>query len=98
MSFLEETLEGQQSADVKGNHGDRPEVIDDDTLTSAIALKDKGVPVPGIARKLEIKTGENAGKCPSVVSVHQALAEAEEDTITAADLPQRPKPARVLRP
>ncbi|MFD7455020.1 recombinase family protein [Kitasatospora sp. NPDC059827] len=42
----EKTLEGQQSATAKGNHGGRPKVIEDDMLTLAIALKDKGVPVP----------------------------------------------------
>ncbi|MFG2918551.1 recombinase family protein [Kitasatospora sp. NPDC048298] len=96
----EKTLEGQQSAAAKGNHGGRPKVIDDDMLTFAIALKDKGVPVPEIAKKLEIKTGKNAGKHPSVASVYRALAEAEEaaaDT-PADDLPRRPKPARILGP
>ena len=54
----------------------RPKVIDDDSLTFAIALKDKGVPGPEIAKKLTIKTGKNAGKNPSVASVYRALAEA----------------------
>lgn len=66
-------------------------------LTFAVALKDKGVPVPEIAKKLTIKTGKNAGKSPSVASLYQALAEAEE---AAADdgLPLRPKPVRIRRP
>ncbi|MEU6237204.1 hypothetical protein [Kitasatospora sp. NPDC047058] len=70
-------------------------------LTFAIALKDKGVPVPEIAGKLIIKTGKNAGKHPSVASVYRALAEAEQDALDAPaddDLPLRPKPARILRP
>jgi hypothetical protein len=33
-------------------------------LTFAVALKDKGVPVPDIAKKLTIKVGKNAGKSP----------------------------------
>lgn len=74
----EKTLEGQHAAANKGNHGGRPKVIDDDMLLFARALKDKGVPVPSIAKKLTIKTGKNAGQHPSVASVYRALAEAEE--------------------
>jgi DNA invertase Pin-like site-specific DNA recombinase len=66
----EKTLEGQIIAAAKGNHGGRPKVIDDDSLTFALALKDKGVPVPNIAKKLTIKTGKNAGKSPSVTSAN----------------------------
>jgi len=74
----EKTLEGQVAAAKKGNHGGRPKVVDDDMLTFALALKDKGVPVPEIAKKLTIKTGKNAGTSPSVASLYRALAEAEE--------------------
>ncbi|MFD3676860.1 recombinase family protein [Streptomyces sp. NPDC058613] len=94
----EKTLEGQVIAASKGNHGGRPKVIDDDMLTFAVALKDKGVPVPvpEIAKKLTIKVGKNAGKSPSVASLYRALAEAEA---AAADdgLPMRPKPVRIRR-
>lgn len=93
----EKTLEGQVIAAFKGNHGGRPKVIDDDSLTFALALKDKGVPVPEIAKKLTIKTGINAGKSPSVASLCRAFTEAEQ---AAADdgLPVRPKRVRVRRP
>ncbi|MGH3233232.1 MAG: recombinase family protein [Streptosporangiaceae bacterium] len=93
----EKTLEGQVSAAAKGNHGGRPKVIDDDSITFALALKDKGIPVPDIAKKLTIKSGKNAGKSPSVASLYRALAEAEP---AAADesLPIRPKPARIRHP
>ncbi|MEU0660694.1 recombinase family protein [Streptomyces lavendulocolor] len=74
----EKTLEGQVAAAVKGNHGGRPKVIDDDMLTFARALRDKGTPVPEIAKKLTIKTGKNAGKNPSVASLYRALADADE--------------------
>ena len=74
----EKTLEGQAAAAAKGNHGGRPKVIDDDMLTFAIALKNKGTPVPQIAGKLVIKTGKNAGKHPSVASLYRALAEADD--------------------
>jgi DNA invertase Pin-like site-specific DNA recombinase len=74
----EKTLEGQVAAAKKGNHGGRPKVIDDDMLTFALALNDKGVPVPEIAKKLTIKTGKNKNKSPSVASLYRALAEVEE--------------------
>lgn len=89
----DKTLEGQQTAAAKGNYGGRPKVIDEDMLTFALALKDKGVPVPEIAKKLTIKTGKNAGTSPSVASLYRALADAE-----AADLPPRPVRARIRRP
>lgn len=75
----EKTLEGQVTAAAKGNHGGRPKVIDEDMLTFARALKDKGVPVPEIAKKLTIKTGKNKDKHPSVASVYRALADTEPD-------------------
>ncbi|MGW1376918.1 recombinase family protein [Streptomyces sp. NPDC002446] len=73
----EKTLEGQQAAAAKGNHGGRPKVIDDDMLTFAVTLKAKGTPVPEIAKKLTIKTGKNAGRNPSVASLYRALAEVD---------------------
>lgn len=93
----EKTLEGQVTAAAKGNHGGRPRVIYDDMLTFAVALKNKGVPVPDIAKKLVIKTGKNAGKDPSVASLYRALAEAEE-AAADDDLPLRPKPVRIRQP
>ncbi|MGW7331419.1 hypothetical protein ACWGIU_23100 [Streptomyces sp. NPDC054840] len=59
-------------------------VIDDDMLTFAVALKDKVVPVPEIAKKLTIKTGKNPGKNPSVASMYRALAEAKRPRRTTA--------------
>ena len=94
----EKTLEGQVIAAAKGNHGGRPKVIDDDSLTFALALKDKGVPVPAIAKKLTIKTGKNAGSAPSVASLYRAFAEAEAAAEQAAANDRgtlRPKPARI---
>ncbi|MFJ8495801.1 recombinase family protein [Streptomyces sp. NPDC094038] len=94
----EKTLEGQQTAAAKGNHGGRPKVIDDDMLTFAVALKNKGVPVPDIAKKLTIKAGKNAGRHPAVASLYRALAEVEEaDTSDGAQVigPRRPVRARI---
>ncbi|WP_406265572.1 hypothetical protein OH799_18555 [Nocardia sp. NBC_00881] len=48
-------------------------------LTFAQALKDKGVPVSEIAKKITIKTGKNAGRHPSVASLCCAFADAEPD-------------------
>jgi DNA invertase Pin-like site-specific DNA recombinase len=89
----EKTLEGQVIAAAKGNHGGRPKVIDDDSLTFALALKDKGVPVPDITKKRTIKTGKNACKSPSVASLYRALAEAEQ---AAADA-SRPRSSSAQR-
>lgn len=73
----EKTLEGQQAAAAKGNHGGRPKVIDDDSLTFALALRDKGVPMPEIVKKLTITTGKNTGERPSVASLYRALADSD---------------------
>ncbi|WP_216373028.1 hypothetical protein [Streptomyces tailanensis] len=62
-------------------------------LVFARALKDRGVPVPEIAKKLTIKTGENAGRHPSVASLYRALAEAE-----AAEAPAGPEIIAPRRP
>ncbi|MFD8498013.1 recombinase family protein [Amycolatopsis sp. NPDC059657] len=75
----EKTIEGQAAAAARGNHGGRPKVIDEDSLTFALALRDKGVPMPEIAGKLTIKTGKNAGRSPSVASLYRALADAQEE-------------------
>ena len=66
-------------------------------LTFAVALKDKGVAVPDIAKKLTIKTGKNAGRHPSVASLYRALAEAEE-AADEEEPPLRPTPVRIRRP
>ncbi|MEV4339088.1 hypothetical protein [Streptomyces sp. NPDC049590] len=85
----------------KGNHGGRPEGIDDDSLLFARALKDRGVPVPEIAGKLTINTGKNASKHSSVGSLYRALAE-DEDTAEADGVqivgPRRPVRARITGP
>jgi DNA invertase Pin-like site-specific DNA recombinase len=94
----EKTLEGQRAAAAKGNHGGRPKVIDDDMLLFAPALKDNGTPVPGIARKLVIKSGKNAGQHPSAASLYRAFAEAGEAgtaAVTDDGYPLRPRPARI---
>ena len=68
----EKTLEGQQAAAACGNHGGRPKVIDEDDVLFARALRDNGVPMPDIVKKLTIKTGKNAGQHPSVASAGAA--------------------------
>jgi len=81
----EKTLEGQQAAAAKGNHGGRPKVIDDDTLIFTRALRHQGTPMPEIAEKLTIKTGKNAGGHPSVASLYRALAEAAEASVPTSE-------------
>jgi DNA invertase Pin-like site-specific DNA recombinase len=71
----EKTLEDQQAAAARGNRGGRPKVIDDDMVLFARALREKGTPMPDIAKKLTIKSGKNAGRHPSVASLYRALAE-----------------------
>lgn len=71
----EKTLEGQQAAAARGNHGGRPKVIDDDDVLLARALREKGTPMSDIVTKLTIKTGKNAGRHPSVASLYRALAD-----------------------
>lgn len=67
----------------------------------AVALKNKGVPVPDMAKKLTIKTGKNAGRHPSVASLYRALAEAEESAEpndAQVISPRRPIRARITGP
>ncbi|MFI7640417.1 recombinase family protein [Nonomuraea sp. NPDC049400] len=71
----EKSLEGQASARERGRHGGRPKVFDDDMIAYARSLRERGVAVPDIARKLVIPIGKNKGKHPSVASVYRALAE-----------------------
>jgi hypothetical protein len=71
----EKTLEGQQAAAARGNHGGRPKVIDEDDVLLARALRDKGTPMPDIVKKLTIKTGKNASHHPSVAALYRALAD-----------------------
>jgi DNA invertase Pin-like site-specific DNA recombinase len=73
----EKTLEGQQAAAARGNHGGRPKVIDEDDVLFARALREKGTPMPDIVKKLTIKTGKNAGQHPSVASLYRALADTD---------------------
>jgi len=70
---------------VKGNHGGRPKVIDDDMLIFTRALRHQGTPMPEIAKKLTIKTGKNVGGHPSVASLYRALAEAAEASVPTSE-------------
>ncbi|MEV4091276.1 recombinase family protein [Streptosporangium saharense] len=70
----EKSLEGQASARERGRHGGRPKVFDDDMIAYARSLRERGVAVPDIARKLVIPTGKNKGRNPSLASVYRVLA------------------------
>jgi DNA invertase Pin-like site-specific DNA recombinase len=65
-------MAGQRTAAEQGRRGGRPRVFDDEMLAVARELRDQGVPVPEIARRLTIPT---SGRHPSVASVYRALAE-----------------------
>ncbi|MEU6496657.1 hypothetical protein ABZ890_40835 [Streptomyces sp. NPDC046984] len=72
-------------------------VIDDDSLTFALALRAKGAPVPDIAKKLTIKARKNAVYSPSVALLYRGVAEAEQADADD-DLDElRPKSARILQ-
>jgi DNA invertase Pin-like site-specific DNA recombinase len=75
----EKSLEGQASARERGRHGGRPKVFDDDMVDYARSLRERGVPVPEIARKLVIPSGKNRGRHPSIASVYRVLADATAD-------------------
>ncbi|WP_369780617.1 hypothetical protein [Streptomyces sp. R33] len=66
-------LEGQESARKAGRHGGRPSITDGDMATLAKFLHTQGVPVPDIVQRLTIPKGKNAGKRPSVRTVHRLL-------------------------
>jgi DNA invertase Pin-like site-specific DNA recombinase len=70
-------LAGQRTAAEHGRHGGRPRVFDDDLRAAARALREQGVPVPEIARRLTT----TAGRHPSVASVYRALADTERDPV-----------------
>ena len=69
----EKTIEGQVSAAGRGRHAGRPKVFDEDMVTMARALRDKGMSVPEIAQKLKITKGKRAGQAPSLASVYRVL-------------------------
>jgi DNA invertase Pin-like site-specific DNA recombinase len=64
-------------AKAAGPRGGRPRVVDGDLLAEARRLRDQGLPVPEIARRLVIPAGRNAGSHPSLATVYRALAEPE---------------------
>ncbi|MCX5356328.1 recombinase family protein [Streptomyces mirabilis] len=64
----EKPLEGQASASERGRHVGRPKVVDDDMAALARSLRANAVPVPQIAQKLVITSGQNKEQRPSVAS------------------------------
>lgn len=71
----EKTLEGQQTAAARGNHGSRPKILDEDDVLFARRTARQGHPDARHRQKLTIKTGKNAGQQPSVASLYRALAD-----------------------
>jgi hypothetical protein len=91
----EKTLEGQRAAAARGNHGGRPKVIDDDTLNFARALRDRGLPIPEIAKKLTTRPARTPGRTrPSLLSIEPSRPRQRTATWTRS-LPRRGRwPAR----
>jgi DNA invertase Pin-like site-specific DNA recombinase len=73
----EKSKAGARAASAAG----RPRVLDEDMLALARELRDQGIPVPEIARRLVVPHGRNAGRHPSLASVYRALA--QPDPISA---------------
>ncbi|HEX5117446.1 MAG TPA: recombinase family protein [Pseudonocardiaceae bacterium] len=67
-------MAGQRTAAAEGRRGGRPRVFDDEMVATARLLRDQGVPVPEIARRLTIPS---SGRHPSVASVYRALSTQE---------------------
>ena len=85
----EKAIEGQQAAAIRGRHGGRPRVFDEEMTAAALALRGRGLGVPEIAARLIISEGKNAGQHPSLASVYRALADADVAAAAAARLTSR---------
>ena len=77
----QKTLEGQRAAAAKGNHGGRPEGLDEDMIIFARALHDNGVPVPESPPSWSSRPEERR-QAPLRRPVYRALA---DDAATAAE-------------
>jgi DNA invertase Pin-like site-specific DNA recombinase len=76
----EKSKAGARAASAAGALAGRPRVLDEDMLALARGLRDQGVSVPEIARRLVIPHGRNAGHRPSLASVYRALAQPDPVT------------------
>ena len=73
----EKSKAGARAASVAGVRGGRPRIVNETMLAEARRLRDEGLPIPEIARRLVIPSGRNAGRHPSLATVYRALAEPE---------------------
>ncbi|WP_229871408.1 recombinase family protein [Streptomyces phaeofaciens] len=74
-NIREPTLEGLDTADRKGKHGGRPQVITDDMLHTVLRRRANGESVEQIQPDLIIPTSKRKGQSPSVASIYRAVAE-----------------------
>jgi DNA invertase Pin-like site-specific DNA recombinase len=68
---------GARAASAAGARGGRPRVVDQAMAAEARRLRDQGLQVPEIARRLVIPAGRNAGGHPSLATVYRVLTEPE---------------------
>lgn len=69
----ERTMAGLAAARAQGRCGGRPRVMDDQMQADARELYAQGLPIAGIAQRLTIKTGKNAGQHPNRATVYRYL-------------------------
>lgn len=82
----EKSKAGARAASAAGTPAGRPRILDEDMLTLARELRDQGVPVPEITRRLVVPHGRNAGRHPSLASVYRALAQPDPVTAPEGDI------------
>jgi DNA invertase Pin-like site-specific DNA recombinase len=76
----EKSKAGVRIAAAAGARGGRPRVVDADMLAEAHRLRDQGISVPQIARRLVIPAPNGRGRHPSLATLYRALAQPEPIT------------------
>src|SRR5436305_11069993 len=82
--------ERRTAARENGRQGGRPKLLDGGMAAVARELKDQGVPVPDIARRLVIPDGKKKGRHPSVATVYRLLATTQADDTSASIITSAP--------
>lgn len=71
---------GARIAAAAGARAGRPRVVDADMLAEARRLREQGISVPQIARRLVIPAPNGPGRHPSLATIYRALAQPEPIT------------------
>jgi DNA invertase Pin-like site-specific DNA recombinase len=77
---IEKSKAGVRIAAAAGARGGRPRVVDAEMLAEARRLRDQGISVPQIARRLVIPAPNGRGRHPSLATLYRALAQPEPVT------------------